>query len=130
MEGSYMRRLLIGFVLVLVFSFTGAALALADSGEVPLEQQPPLPEGTIITTQNWQQYKDYMPLWMQVVFSGEYAFKLAPNQQVVLGPPTARPYPKEYAKNTEKYSSQVSLKKTPEGGSIIDNYTAGQLFPT
>jgi hypothetical protein len=76
-----MRRLLIGFVLVLVFSFTGAALALADSGEVPLEQQAPLPEGTVITTQNWQQYKGYMPLCMQVVFSGEYAFKLAPNQQ-------------------------------------------------
>jgi Protein of unknown function (DUF1329) len=124
-----MRPLLIGFLLVLVFSFTGAALALADSGEVPLEQQPPLPEGTVITTQNWQQYKDYMPLWMQVVFSGEYAFKLAPNQQVVVGPVTPRPYPKEYAKNTEKYSSQDSLTKTPDGGSILHNYTAGQPFP-
>jgi hypothetical protein len=51
-----------GFLLCLVFSFTGAALAFADSGEVPMEQQPPLPEGTVITTQNWQQYKDYMPL--------------------------------------------------------------------
>src|ERR1700732_4747251 len=114
-----MRRRLIGFLLVLVFSFTGAALALADSGEVPLEQQPPLPEGTVITTQNWQQYKDYMPLWMQILFSGEYAFKLTPDQQVVVGPATPRPYPKVFAKNTEKYSSQVSLTKTPDGGSII-----------
>src|ERR1700676_1498287 len=124
-----MKKLMIGFLSVLVFSFMGAALALADSGEVPLEQQPPLPLGTVITTQNWQQYKDYMPLWMQILFSGEYAFKLAPDQQVVVGPVTARPYPKEYAKNTEKYSSQVSLKKTPEGGSILQNYTAGQPFP-
>jgi len=129
LEGSYMRRLLIGFLLVLVFSFTGAIQAIADSGEIPLEQQPQLPVGTVITTQNWQQYKNYMPLWMQVVFSGEYAFKLTPEQQVVVGPPIPRPYPKEYAKNTEKYSSQVSLTKTHEGGSILHNYTAGQPFP-
>jgi hypothetical protein len=96
-----MRRLLIGFLLVLVFSFTGAVQALADSGEVPLEQQPPLPVGTVITTQNWQQYKDYMPLWMQIVFSGQYAYKLAPDQQVVVGPPTKKSLPKEYAINTE-----------------------------
>src|ERR1700747_3437663 len=105
-----MRQRLIGFLLVLVFSFTGAALALADSGEVPLEQQPPLPVGTVITTQNWQQYKDYMPLWMQILFNGEYSYKLAPGQQVVVGPPTVKSLPKEYAKNTEKYSSQVGLK--------------------
>src|SRR5580704_19341287 len=111
-----MRRRLIGFLLVLVFSFSGAALALADSGEVPLEQQHPLPDGTVITTQNWQQYKGYMPLWMQVVFSGEYAFKLHPDQQVVVGPVTPRPYPKEYTANTEKYGSQVGLTKTPDGG--------------
>jgi hypothetical protein len=35
------------FLLVLVVLFGGAVLALADSGEVPLEQQPPLPEGTV-----------------------------------------------------------------------------------
>jgi hypothetical protein len=124
-----MRRLLIGFLLVLVFSFTGAALALADSGEVPLEQQPPLPEGTVITTQNWQQYKDYMPLWMQIVFNGQYAIKLAPDQQVVVGPPTTKPFPKEYAKNTEKYSSQVGLKVQNDSGTVIQNYTAGLPFP-
>ncbi len=124
-----MRRLLIGFLLVLVFSSTGATLALADSGEVPLEQQPPLPEGTVITTQNWQQYKDYMPLWMQILFGGEYAFKLSPSQQVVVGPPTKKSLPKEYAKDTEKYSSQVGLKVLPDGGTVIQNYTAGQPFP-
>jgi Protein of unknown function (DUF1329) len=124
-----MRRLLIGLLLVLGFSFSGATLALADSGEVPLEQQPPLPVGTVITTQNWQQYKDYMPVWMQVLFSGEYAFKLAPDQQVVVGPPTTRPFPTEYLKNTEKYSGQVGLKVLPDGGTVIQNYTAGLPFP-
>jgi hypothetical protein len=124
-----MRRLLIGFLLVLVFSFAGAALALADSGEVPMEQQPPLPEGTVITTQNWQQYKDFMPLWMQIPLSGEYAIKLSPDQKVVVGPPTIKPLPKEYAKNTEKYSGQVGLKVQDDGGTVIQNYTAGVPFP-
>jgi hypothetical protein len=124
-----MQKVLIGVLLALVVSFTGAALALADSGEVPLEEQPPLPIGTVITTQNWQQYKDYMPLWMQVLFSGDYAFKLAPNQQVVVGPPTIKPYPKEYEKNTEKYSGQTSLKVLPDGGTVPQNYTAGLPFP-
>src|ERR1700676_372471 len=124
-----MKKLMIGFLSVLVFSFMGAALALADSGEVPLEQQPPLPEGTVITTQNWQQYKDYMPLWMEILFEGNYAFKLAPDQQIVVGPPTKKPFPKEYAKNTEKYSGQVGLRVQPDGGTVIQNYTAGLPFP-
>jgi Protein of unknown function (DUF1329) len=124
-----MRRLLIGFLLVLVFSFTGAIQAIADSGEIPLEQQPQLPVGTVITTQNWQQYKDYMPLWMQILFSGEYSYKLAPGQQVVVGPPTVKSLPKEYAKNTEKYSGQVGLKVQADRGTVIQNYTAGVPFP-
>src|ERR1700680_2030423 len=105
-----MRRLLVGLLLVLVFSFAGAALVRADSGEVPLQQQPPLPAGTVITTQNWQQYKDYMPMYMQILFGGQYAYKLTPSQQVVVGPTLVKPYPKEYAKNTEKYGGQTGLK--------------------
>jgi uncharacterized protein DUF1329 len=124
-----MKKQLIGLLSVLVFSFIGAALALADSGGVPMEQQAPLPVGTVITTQNWQQYKDYMPLYMEVLFSGEYAFKLAPDQQVVVGPLTIKPYPKEYVKNTEKYSGQVGLKVQDDGGTVIQNYTAGLPFP-
>ena len=123
-------KTLLGFVFALALVIGAPAFVwAADSGEVPLEQQPPLPEGTVITTQNWQQYKGYMPLWMQIFFSGEYAFKLAPDQQVVVGPVTPRPYPKEYAKNTEKYSGQVGLKVQADGGTVIQNYTAGQPFP-
>jgi hypothetical protein len=35
---------------------------------------------------------------MQVVFSGQYAYKLAPNQEVVVGPPTIKALPKELRK--------------------------------
>jgi len=122
-------RISIGCLLVLAFLVGGSAKLLAESGEMPLEKQAPLPIGTVITTQNWQQYKDYMPAWMQLLFGGEYAFKLAPNQQIVVGQSTPIPYPKAYAANTEKYSGQVGLKVLPDGGTVIQNYTAGLPFP-
>jgi hypothetical protein len=73
-----MRRFLGGTILILALALAGVTMALADSGEVPLEQQPPLPVGTVINGQNWQQYKDYMPMYMQILFSGDYSYKLAP----------------------------------------------------
>src|SRR5580704_6429935 len=122
-------RLFIAFLVVLVLSLAGRTLVLADSGDVPLEKQAPLPVGTVITTQNWRQYKDYMSLGMQILFEGQYAYKLAPDQEVVVGPPTKVVLPREYVKNTEKYSSQVGLKVLPDGGTLIQNYTAGAPFP-
>src|ERR1700730_6229737 len=117
--------------ILLTFVFLAFALGVstARSAEMPLEQQAPLPVGTVITTQNWQQYKDYMPGWMQVLFSGEYFYKLAPNQQLVCGPTIPKTLPKAYLANTEKYSSQVSLQELPEGSTLIQNYTAGLPFP-
>jgi uncharacterized protein DUF1329 len=115
--------------LTFVFFLFALGASTARSDEMPLEKQAPLPVGTVINTQNWQQYKDYMPGWMQVLFSGEYFYKLGPNQQIVVGPTIPKPLPKAYVANTEKYSSQVSLKELPEGATLIQNYTAGLPFP-
>jgi len=117
-----------------VIACIGTTLALASnawaySGEMPPEQQPPLPEGTVITTQNWEQYKDYMPDWMQWLFSGQYYFKVGPNDQIVVGPPTPKALPKAYVANTEKYSGQVKLKVLDDGGTLPENYVAGLPFP-
>src|SRR3984957_5970975 len=119
-------KILLTFVL-LTFVLLAFALGVskARSDEMPLEKQAPLPVGTVINTQNWQQYKDYMPGWMQVLFSGQYAYKLAPSQQIVVGPTIPKSLPKAYLANTEKYSSQVSLKELPEGAALVQNYTAG-----
>ena len=40
------------------------AMADADSTET-------IAPGTKITLQNWQQYKKFMPIWMQAAFSGQ-----------------------------------------------------------
>ena len=125
-EGLRLRtKILITFVF-LAFAL-GASTARSD--EMPLEKQAPLPVGTVISTQNWQQYKDYMPGWMQALFSGEYFYKLGPNQQIVVGPAIPKTLPKAYLADTEKYSSQVRLKELPEGATLIQNYTAGLPFP-
>jgi hypothetical protein len=116
--------------LVLLFGLAMATGALADyPGEMPMEKQAPLPVGTVITIQNWEQYKDYMPLWMQWIFSGEFGYRLAPNQTVTVGPTIPKALPKKYAADTEKYSSQVRLNDLPDGGTLIANYTAGVPFP-
>jgi Protein of unknown function (DUF1329) len=116
-------------LLTLVLLAFALGVSTARSAEMPLEKQAPLPVGTVITTQNWQQYKDYMPGWMQVLFSGQYFYKLSPNQQIVVGPTIPKTLPKAYLANTERYSSQVKLKELPEGSTLIQNYTAGLPFP-
>jgi hypothetical protein len=120
-------KVIIDFVLILTFAFGILPACAAD--DFPMEKQAPLPVGTVINTQNWQQYKDYMPGWMQDLFSGQYQYKLGANQQIVVGPTVAKSQPKEYATNTEKYSAQVSLRDLPEGATLIQNYTAGLPFP-
>src|SRR3984893_16357483 len=112
-----------------VFLALAFGVSTARSDEMPLEKQAPLPVGTVITTQNWQQYKDYMPVWMQALFSGQYWYKLGPTQQIVVGPTIPKTLPKAYLADTEKYSSQVRLQELPEGSTLIKNYTAGLPFP-
>ncbi len=132
-----MRQLLIGILLVLVVSLSGLVSAFADFQRSSPEQQAAgkLPRrnadgktglaaySTVITTQNWQQYKDYMPGWMQVLFSGQYAYKLGPSQQIVVGPTIPKTLPKAYLANTEKYNNQVRLQELPEGATLVQNYT-------
>src|ERR1700739_3278738 len=31
-----------------------------------------IPPGTKITLQNWKQYKNFMPVWLQAAYSGDY----------------------------------------------------------
>jgi hypothetical protein len=117
---------------VVLFALLSAAMSVLPSALAegfPEEKQAPVPEGTVITTQNWEQYKDYMPLWMQWLFSGQYFFKLASDQKIIVGPATPKSLPKAYLANTEKYAAQVRLKELPDGGTIPLNYIAGRPFP-
>jgi hypothetical protein len=87
--------------------------------------------GTRITLQNWKQYKNFMPLWLQAAYSGDYHWHIGsgPEFTITVGPTSNFPLPRKYLEDTEKYHNQVRLEKTSWGGYTIKNYTAGVPFP-
>lgn len=90
-----------------------------------------IPLGTKITLQNWQQYKTFMPVWLQALYSGDYHWHIGsdPMFTVEVGPTHDFPLPQKYQEDTEKYASQTKLVKTSSGGWTIEGYTAGVPFP-
>jgi Protein of unknown function (DUF1329) len=101
-----------------------ASLATADS-------KSGIPEGTRITTKNWQQYKQFMPIGMQALFGGGFNWKIdtAPDSTMVVGPTIPTVQPKQFLLDTEKYSNQAQLIKLPQGSYTVKGYVAGLPFP-
>src|SRR5260370_2902294 len=101
-----------------------ASLASADA-------KSGIPDGTKITVANWRQFKQFMSIGMQAVFGGAYNWKLdaTPNSTVVVGPTIFAPQPKQFLRDTEKYSNQVQLIKLPQGSYTVKGYVGGLPFP-
>ena len=109
-------------IILLIIALVSTPGRLAEATEVK--------EGTVITKENWQQYREYMPDGMQALFEGKYFWKVPEDVRIEVGPGVSRPgYPREYAADTERYASRVTLSKGEGGGSIIHNYVAGLPFP-
>jgi hypothetical protein len=100
------------------------ALAPADSGAT-------IAPGTRITLENWTKYRRFMPIGMQALFSGHYAWKIGsgPEYAIEVGPTIPIPLSRKYRADTEKYSGQVRLKQVSSGGYTVENYVAGVPFP-
>ncbi len=96
---------------------------------VPADSHRTIAPGTRITAQNWQQYKDFMPVGLQGLWAGAFYWHLPQNAVMVVGPTTPTPLPRQYQEDTEKYASQVSLTKNSDGGYDIKGYVAGAPFP-
>ena len=109
-------------VLLSIMRSTGNAAEAAHSNAS-------LQPGTQITDANWQQYKQFMPPAMQALFTGEYFWKIPADVQMEVGPTLPMPLPPAYVADTEKYSSQVKLKKLADAGYIPEGYTSGIPFP-
>ena len=90
-----------------------------------------IPPGTKITTQNWQQYRRFMPLGLQKLYSGQYFWHVGnePDFTVTVGPTIHTPLPKKYVEDTEKYHGQVKLRGLADGTFVMDGYVAGMPFP-
>jgi hypothetical protein len=125
MEGS-MARLCRLVLIALIFSFTAT---IASTSGAHAEQLATIPVGTVITLQNWEQYKAFMPEGMQRLFVGNAVWKFPPDFRLVIGPTHSYPLPKEYWDDTKKYSHLVKIVDLPDGGHSITGYVAGQPFP-
>jgi hypothetical protein len=93
------------------------------------EKQGDLPIGTKVNMQNWQQYKQFMPLGMIKLFQGVYGWKMPADVEMEVGPIHSGFLLKSWVEATEKYGSQTSVEVTPAGHYIIKNYHGGTPFP-
>ena len=91
--------------------------------------QTTIPPGTKITMQNWQQYKQFMPVGMIAFFEGKYFWKMPGDVEMEVGPTINHPLPKAFVEVTEKYSSQTRVVHRPDGRMDIVNFVAGWPFP-
>lgn len=89
----------------------------------------PVPPGTTITLQNWQNYKEYMPEGMQAFFSGNLHWKFPPDFRIEIGPTHDQQAAREFYEDTVKYSKLVKIASRPDGGRLLDGYVAGLPFP-
>ncbi|HZO82654.1 MAG TPA: DUF1329 domain-containing protein [Candidatus Binataceae bacterium] len=111
-----------------------AMLATVAAGAAPAVwagQDPtaPIPPGTTITMQNWQQYQQYMPDGMVALFQGRYFWKMPEDVSIEVGPTLIHPLPKGYRQATEQHSAQTTLVKRPDGQTAIAGYQGGRPFP-
>ena len=72
------------------------------------QHQGTLAPGTVITTQNWQQYKEFMPPGMQQMFAGSLYWKVPPDARMTIDPPRPMPVSKYYLQATEQFGNQTS----------------------
>src|SRR5262249_28782653 len=80
-----------------------------------------IPPGTEINLDNWTRYKAFMPLFLQVLFAGQYPIKFGrePEYKIKVGPTENYPYISQYAKDTEKYFAQSKLVPVQNGSYTI-----------
>jgi len=108
-------------VICCVGLLASAAVVLADCNATP---------GTVITKQNWMQYKDCFPEGIQGLWQGSLGFwKMPDDAEVHVGQPHQFTLPKPYQDATEKYGGQTRLEKQPDGQYKLVNYIAGLPFP-
>ncbi|HVN89308.1 MAG TPA: DUF1329 domain-containing protein [Candidatus Binataceae bacterium] len=88
-----------------------------------------IPVGTVITTANWQQYKQFMPDGMVTLFEGKTDWKMPNDIAMTIGPTVIHPLPAGYMAATAKYSPTTKLVELPGGALTIDGYQGGMPFP-
>jgi hypothetical protein len=119
---------IIALLLVIGAGATGASAAgvTYDPGiynqMVEASSSATIPPGTVITLNNWRQYKQFMPLFLQVLFSGQYPIKFTaePAYNIRVQASENHPYIGQYARDTEKFAGQSRLVPVPNGSYTLE----------
>ena len=111
-----------------------SALFLIALFPIPAAAQPESATGNIatgatITLQNWPAYRQFMSDGLVALFEGKHFWRMPADLQIEVGPARSIPLPQKYLEDTERYSSQVRLVRTPSGGYVPSGYVAGLPFP-
>jgi hypothetical protein len=88
-----------------------------------------IPVGTMITKQNWQQYKQFMPVGMIGLLEGRYFWKMPNDVEMYVGATVIHPLSRSYVDASERYDNQAHVFHMPDGQLNIANYIAGMPFP-
>ncbi|MGH7932415.1 MAG: DUF1329 domain-containing protein [Candidatus Binataceae bacterium] len=96
------------------------AAALADCNPAP---------GTVITMQNWTQYKDCFSDGVKALWQGSYFWKMPADVEIHVGKQHTWTLPKPFMEASEKFGDQTRLVKQEDGRFKLENYTAGFPFP-
>jgi hypothetical protein len=91
-----------------LLSMSNAAPSLAFQGDS-------IAPGKRITTQNWEDYKQFMPDGMIWLFEGKYFWKMPADVLIDVGPTTVYPLPQSYRAATERYSGRVTINQLADG---------------
>jgi hypothetical protein len=89
-----------------------------------------IPPGTVITTANWTQYKQFFSDGEIYLWQGTDFWKMPPDVRIEVGPTTVYPLPAPFVEATEKYGGQTRLEKQSDGRWKLLDYVAGVPFPT
>ncbi|MGH7932416.1 MAG: DUF1329 domain-containing protein, partial [Candidatus Binataceae bacterium] len=96
------------------------AAALADCNPAP---------GTVITKQNWSQYKDCFSDGVNYLWAGTGFWKMPDDAEIHVAAGKQYTLPKAFMEANERYGGQARLTKQADGRYRLENYVAGFPFP-
>ncbi|MGH7934252.1 MAG: DUF1329 domain-containing protein [Candidatus Binataceae bacterium] len=88
-----------------------------------------IPAGTVITKQNWQQYKQFFSDGEIYFWEGSGFWKMPDDVEMHVGKPHQFTFPRAFVEANEKYGGQTRLLREPDGRFKLENYVAGFPFP-
>ena len=118
------RHLIAVFAALLIVGASRIEMAAADP-TAPAHRS----AGTVITNQNWREYRQFMSAGLIALFEGTSFWHMPHDLRIEVQPPIPIPLPAKYRDDTARYARAVKLTQTPSGGYVPTGYVAGLPFP-